>query len=103
MFCGREHLVNKMGPRHVMVQAHLGPGRIEGDAVFHNVFRPLDHGGLAATRTPEEAHACQETKRPELAGCTPDLDDLVIGQCSAFRSASNPLRTSFFGLAIASE
>ena len=33
----------------------------------------------------------------------PDLDDLLIGQCAALRSAPNPLRTGFLGRAIADE
>src|SRR3981081_4170329 len=103
MFRGREHLVNEVGAWHVVVQAHLGPCRIEGDAVIHDVLSPLDHGWLAAAWATEQAHACQEPKSPELAACMPDLDDFFIDQCAALRSASDPLRTGFLGRAIAGE
>jgi hypothetical protein len=53
MFCGREHLVNEVGAWYVVVQAHLGPQRIESDAVIHDVLSPLDHGRLAAARATE--------------------------------------------------
>jgi hypothetical protein len=98
-----EHLVNKVGAWHVVVQAHLGPCRIEGDAVIHNVLSPRDHGRLAAARATEQAHACQLPKSPELARCVPDLDDLLIDQRAALRSAPDPLRTGFLGGAIAGE
>jgi hypothetical protein len=42
-------------------------------------------------------------KSPELAGCVPDLDDLLIDQRAALRSAPDPLRTGFLGRAIAGE
>ncbi len=45
----------------------------------------------------------QLPKSPELAGCVPDLDDLLIGQRAALRSAPDPLRTGFLGRAIAGE
>jgi len=55
---GREHLVNEVGAWHVVVQAHLGPCGIEGDAIIHDVLAPLDHGRLAAARATEKARAC---------------------------------------------
>lgn len=90
-----------MRVRHVVMQTHLGPRYIEGDAVIHDVLSPLNDRWFAAARTTEQAHACQLPKSPELAGCAPDLDDLLIHQRAALGSASAPLRTGFFGRAIA--
>src|SRR5215468_6698788 len=101
MFSSREDLVDEVGARHVVVQAHFGPRRIESDAVVHDVLSPLDDGWLAAAWATEQTHACQEPKSPELARCVPDLNHLFIGQSAALRSASDSLRAGFLGLAIA--
>src|ERR1700739_2985789 len=101
MFCGREHPVWVRGTswcRPILVHA--------ASKVMRSSMMCFCHWSMVSSlrRGPPSRHRrANSPESPELAGCMPDLDDLLIDQRAALRSAPDPLRTGFFGRTIASQ
>ena len=103
MFRGREHLVNEVGAWHVVVRPILvhAASKVMRSSVM--CFRHSIIVGSLRRGPPSRHKRANCPKAPELAGCVPNLDDLLIDQRAALRSAPDLLRTGFLGRAIAGE